>query len=160
MNYCKRDTVLSVIIDKLRYYLSYIPSVGGDLRKSSKIQLHTIPLFKKYSSYSVNGFDLNVPGWSAEMGVSAMLQRSDSNIMHTRVTSLMLHSCGVPVDVESHWSRGYSTEWDMYTVPIGSLIKHGSVIGKYLNAIWTWDRQSIENSIMHIRFRFDETTVS
>lgn len=156
MNYCKRDTVLTIIADKLRYYLSYIPPVGGDLRELSEIQLHMTPLFKKYSSYSVNGFDLNVPGWSADMGVSAMLQRSDSRIMHTRVTSLMLHSCGVPVHVESHWSRGYFIEWDMYTVPIGSLIKHGSVIGKYLNALWTWDRQSIEDSILHIRFRFDE----
>jgi hypothetical protein len=97
----------------------------------------------------VNGFDLNVPTWSSDMGMSTYLHRSEHDIVGTSIDHEKFIKCQPPISFMD--LIGKFVPWEIYTVPTGCLLAHGSVIGKHLYALYTWNSTRVGNSMVHIR---------
>jgi hypothetical protein len=144
------------LFDYPRFLFTYLWPVGNDLRQGKILPVYGQGCtFKNYISYVVQGFDLNVPFWSSDF-TGGIYHRSTKKIRRYRITESVI---GKFLGINTFLDPIVYVGWDMYLVPIGSWVAHGSVVGKHLNAWYTWDPRLTLNSMNHIRERFDPASV-
>lgn len=129
--------------DYIKYYLSFLTKSSNELanhllyiKTENVFFINELQQFKHKINYILSGYDLNVPFWSSSYG-APNLKRDDHRIEYHNIT---LHGI----------------EREFYTVPIHSLLAHGTIIGKWKNALFTWDRHLVDNSMEHISNRFKD----
>lgn len=91
--------------------------------------------YNKTINYILSGYDLNVPFYSSSYNLPN-IKRDDNKIEYHNIT---LHTI----------------KREFYTVPIHSLLAHGTIIGKWKDAFFTWDKHLVDNSMKHIVERFE-----
>jgi hypothetical protein len=130
------------LYDFIKYKLSYFTKSSYELRSPSlyvetenEYFIKELINYKKVINYILSGYDLNVPFYSSSYNLPN-LKRDNYKIEYHNIT---LHTI----------------EREFYTVPIHSLLAHGTIIGKWKNAFFTWDKYLVDNSMKHIVERFN-----
>lgn len=163
-------------LNLIRLFISYfLWDTGSNLRNPSLLaETETLEFkrivmkFNKRANYVSNGIDLNVPAWSSRFGLSEeqMSERVKCESYLDLCVSCYNRVCiddkkrddgSSRKDRISHMSVKFNNvTWDMYGIPMYSLLNYGDVVGKhYNNRAVTWNMEEIENSMKHIRNLFE-----